>query len=462
MSGILLFGSMIVFDRFLFVFTIASHITLVSTSIALAVTIVLAEYLSIKRNDMFFSDLVRRLTKVFVISFGVGTASGIVMAVELVTLFPGFLTLVSQTGVIALFYFEVFAFFLETLFLMLFVYYANAFKRKWTHWFVGVLVAAGTLISGVLIVAVNAWMNTPNGFDIATFISSNGKTLTGVNPWAPFATLSTLAEIAHVLSTTLFTGSMIIGGYFAYRLIRYKKSEEKALLTKGLRLTWVVSIVTLILAGLTGTNEMATLLTGQPLKYAAFDANTFPGTNLPEKFLGITIPGLQSFLASFETGVTQLPGLSQFPQAIWPPLYVHITFDLMVLGGFIAGGYFLLYLLGLLLKKKVFETKWLLYLQIPAAIGSLIVYQLGWISDEVGRQPWIVYNVMLVSQAANTSASLIIPGILIMAFYIVVVPATFYFFIRVFNSGRKKEEEIERKTIGEEKAAVAGGEGVNY
>lgn len=437
---------MVVFDRFLFVFTIASHITLVATSIGLAITIVLAEYLSIRRNDKYFGSLARRLTRVFVISFGVGTASGIVMAVELVTLFPGLMTLASQTGVIALFYFEVFAFFLETLFLVLYVYYANAFKSRWTHWFVGVLVASGTLLSGVLIVAVNAWMNTPNGFDIAAFISSGGKTVAGVNPWGPFATLSTFAEIVHVLATTLFTGSMIIGGYFAYRLIRYKKPLEKALLTRGVRLTWIVSIVTLVLAGLSGTNEMATLLTGQPLKYAAFDANVVPGTNLPEKFLGITIPGLQGLLASFETGVSQLPGLSQFPPSTWPPLYVHTTFDLMVLGGFIAGGYFLLYLIGLLLKRAPFETAWPLYLQIPAAVGAYIVYQLGWISDEVGRQPWIVYNVMTVAEAANNSTSLIIPGILIMAFYIVVVPTTFYFFVRVFNSGK---DEVQKAAGGE-------------
>lgn len=449
---------MVSFDRFLFAYTIASHITIVTTSIALIVTIVLAEFLSIRRNDPYFGNLARRLTKVFTISFGVGTASGIVMAVELVTLFPAFVTVGAQTGVISLFYFEVFAFFLETLFLVLYVYYADAFKSRWTHFVVGCLVAAGTLISAVLIVAVNAWMNTPNGIDVNAFLQSGGKTITGVQPWAPFFTPSTFAEIAHVLPTTVFTGSMIIGGYFAYRLIRYKKPEEKTLLRKGLRLTWLVSIVTLILAGLAGTNEMATALQDQPLKYAAFDANANPGTNLPEKFLGIVIPGLQSFLAKSETGIAQLPGLSQFPQSTWPPLYVNTTFDLMVLGGFLAGGYFLLYLLGWLLKKKPFDSKVLLYLQIPAAIGSYLVYQFGWITDEVGRQPWIVYNVVTVAQAANQSTSLILPGILIIVFYLITVPATFYFFIRVFNSSKPEEE----KELEESQASVSVVGGVNY
>lgn len=456
--SIALFGTMTGFDRFLFAFTIASHITLVTCSIALVVTIVLAEFLSIHRNDKYFAALARKLTKVFVISFGVGTASGIVMAVELVTLFPGFVTVAAQTGVMELFYFEVFAFFLETIFLVLYVYYANAFRGKWTHLIVGCLVAAGTLLSGVLIVAVNAWMNTANGLNTSALqqgLSSGQLTVTGVSPWSPFFTPSTFAEIFHVLTTTVFTGSMIIGGYFAYRLLRYKLPQEKVILTKGLRLTWAVSIATLILAGISGSHEMATALQNQPLKYAAFDDNMVPGTNLPEHFFGITIPGLQSFLASLETGVTKLPGLSQYSQSIWPPLYIHTTFDLMVLGAFLALGYFALYVIGWLLKKSPFERKILLYLQIPATIGTYLVYQFGWITDEVGRQPWIVYNIVTVAQAANQSTSLIIPGILVIAFYVVMVPATFYFFIRVFNGGDEERVEGSRDDI-----SVAGG--INY
>jgi len=454
-----IFGTMTNFDRFLFAFTIASHITLVATSIGLILIIVLAEFLSIRRNDPDFRNLAQRLTKVFTIAFGVGTASGIVMAVELVTLFPAFVTVGAQTGVIELFYFEVYAFFLETLFLVLYVYYANAFRGKWTHFIVGCIVAAGTLLSAVFITSVNAWMNTPNGLDVSAFtqgLQSGKIAVTGVNPWAPFSTPSTFAEVTHVIPTTLFTGSMIIGGYFAYRLVRYRKPEEKTMLMKGLRLTWVVSIVMLILSGISGTHSMATLLGTQPLKYAALDHNTVPGTNLPERFLGITIPSLQGLLAQFETGVTQLPGLSQFPQSTWPPLWINTTFDLMVLGSFIAAGYFLLYIIGWLLKKSPFSTKTLLYLQIPAAVGSYIVYLFGWITDEIGRQPWIVYNVVNVDQAANQSTSLIIPGILIIAFYIIVVPATFYFFIRVFNSGKQKT------TVHEPAGRAAETIGVNY
>ena len=448
--------SMILFDRFLFAFTIASHIILVSSSIGLILIISIAQFLSIRRKDKYYGNLAHRLTKVFTISFGVGTASGIVMAVELTTLFPGFMKLVTETGVIGLFYAEVFAFFLETICLVVYVYYSDAFRNPYSHWFVSVLIAVGTIMSAVLITMVNAWMNTPNGFNLTTFVQSGA--VTSLNPWAPFLDPSAFAEVAHVLTTTVFTGCMLIGAYFAYRYLRYHDPEEKAILSRGLRITWVTSIVSLLLAGISGSNEMATLLKLQPLKYAVFDGNNAPGAALPERIFGyisnghfvggLMIPGLQGFLASFETGVSQLPGISQFPQANWPPLMIHYTFDLMVLGAFLAGGFLLMWILGLLLKKTPFENRMFLFLQVIAGLGSLVVYELGWVSDELGRQPWIVYNVMRVSSAANNSTALLIPGILIIVFYIVLVPTTFYFFTRVFHSKLEHEESEEVRLTG--------------
>ncbi len=188
---------MLAFVRFLFAFSIGSHILLVSTSIVLIITISIAEFLSIRRGDEAYETLARRLTKMFVVSFGVGTASGIVMAVELVALFPTFMTLAAQTGVIVLFYAEIFAFFLEVLALVLYVYYWNSFRSRYVHWGVSIFVVLGTVLSAVFITMVNAWMNTPNGFDIATFINSGFMTVSGVQPWVGFLTSSTVSEVFH-------------------------------------------------------------------------------------------------------------------------------------------------------------------------------------------------------------------------------------------------------------------------
>jgi cytochrome d ubiquinol oxidase subunit I len=441
---------MSLFVRFLFAFTIGSHILLVSTSIALIVLISAAEFLAIRKNDGVYETLARRLSKMFVVSFGIGTASGIVMAVELVTLFPGFMTLVAQTGVIVLFYTEVFAFFLEVLALILYVYYWNSFGSRYAHWGVSLVVAAGTMLSAVFITMVNAWMNTPNGFDVAAFKSSGLKTVSQVQPWTAFLTTSTASEVAHVVFTTLFAGSMVIGCYFAYWLVRSSDSGEKEMLSRGMRIIGAIAVAMIVLSGLTGSNEMATLLTGQPLKYAALDANINPGTNLPDRFFGTVVnhryvggfevPGLQSLLSQLETGVSSLPGLTQFNESTWPPLLVHTTFNVMAVGGMVLGVSFLAYFVALLLKKRPFESKMFLYLWVPLAVLSVVVYQLGWATDEIGRQPWIVYNVMTVDQAANLSSSLFIPGILVVLLYLLIVPATFYIYARVFKGGATAQE----------------------
>jgi cytochrome d ubiquinol oxidase subunit I len=447
---------MALFDRFLFAFTIASHIILASVSIAMIVVISIAEFLSLRRSDKYCGALSKRLSKVFVIIFGIGTASGIVMAVELVTLFPRFMTLVSETGAISIFYAEIFAFFLETVALVMYVYYAN-YLSKYAHWVLSIFIAAGAILSAVFITMANAWMNTPNGFDASVFIQS-GK-VTGIDVWAPFVTTSTFAEVAHVLPTVLFAGVMLVGGYFAWRYIKSKDIEEKKMLTNGLKIAAALGIVTIVLAIISGINEITTLLKLQPLKYSAIELNPTPGTDLPEKLFGvltngkitgsIEIPHLQSLLVKIETGITTVPGLSQFPTSDWPPLYVHITFDIMVIGGLLFGLFFLAYLVDwTVLKRKPHESKLFLYSWIPLAFIALIIMELGWVTDEVGRQPWIVYNVMTDQQAANLTSGFLVPGILIIAFYVILLPLTFYFFARVFNSKPKPEEEEQNpKTV---------------
>ncbi len=437
---------MLSFVRALFAFTIGSHILLVCTSISLITLISVAEFLSIRKRDQYYDNLSRRLSKVFVVSFGVGTASGIVMAVELVALFPTFMTLVAQTGAMVLFYFEVFAFFLEILALTLYVYYWNSFRRRYVHWVVSLFALAGTMISAVFITMVNAWMNTPNGFDVASYLGSAQKTVTAVQPWAAAFTASAAAQVFHVLVTTLFAGAMILGCYFAYWFLRTRERDEREVFRRALKILGTIAVIAIVLSGLTGSHEVATLLTNQPLKYAALDANVQPGSNLPERLFGgvvngtfsggLVLPGLQGLLAQVETGTTALPGLAQFPAATWPPLLVHTTFDLMIVGGILLGLFFLGYFVWLLLKRRPYESKTFLVLWIPLAVVATVVYQLGWATDEIGRQPWIVYGVLTVAQAANLSQSLFWPGILIVAFYTVIVPVTFYFYARVFAASK--------------------------
>ncbi len=442
---------MVNFDRFLFAFTIGSHILLVCVSIGMAILLCAAEFLAARSSDPYYAALARRLLRPFVVSFGVGTASGIVMAVELVNLFPGFMTLVSETGVIAIFYVEIFAFFLETIFLVVYLYFGRAFRGRYTRWVLTLPIVLGTLLSAVLIVMVNAWMNTPNGFNIGEYLATG--TVTGVNPWAPFLTTSTGYEVFQVLTAVPLTGLMLIGGYFGFRYVRSRNSDERTLLAKGLRVTTGISLVLVVLSIFAGILEIEGLYTYQPLKYAAIELNPVPGTNLPVTIFGslsgqsivggLQIPGLQGSL----THHVMLPGLSQFPSSEWPPLIIHDLFDIMVLGGVLIGLYLIVFAGLWVAGRRPLENRFLAYGLGLFGILTLIVMELGWATDEIGRQPWIVYNVMTVSHAANYSSALLYPGLVIIAFYFLLVPFTFYFMIRVFN-GRPLDLDLKGPAAG--------------
>jgi cytochrome d ubiquinol oxidase subunit I len=447
---------MVDFDRFLFAFTIGTHILLVSVSIGVAILISAVEFLYARTSDKYYGALARRLVRPFVISFGVGTASGIVMAVELVNLFPGFMTLVSKTGVIAIFYVEIFAFFLETIFLVIYVYYGKSFHGRFSRWALTLPIVIGTLLSAVLIVMVNAWMNTPNGFDISTYLATGS--VTGVNPWAPFLTSSTGYEILQVVSAVPLTGIMLIGGYFALRYTRARGVDERTLFLKGLRITTAISLALVVLALIAGVLEIEGMYQYQPLKFAAIELDPNPGSNLPVTIFGslngqsivggLQIPGLQGMLSHH----VELPGLSQYPSSLWPPLIVHDTFDAMVTGSMFLG-LFLLVFAGLWVAgRRPYDRKLLAYGFGFFSFVTALVMELGWATDEIGRQPWIVYNVMKVSAAANYSPALLYPGIFIVAFYLLLVPFTFYFMLRVFNN-RPLESDLQEQS---------GGPDVNY
>ncbi|WP_010901884.1 cytochrome ubiquinol oxidase subunit I [Thermoplasma acidophilum] len=449
------------FDRLLFAYSIGVHIILVTMSISTIVVLSVAEYLGIRYKDKYYDLLAKRLAKVFTIFFAIGTASGIVMAAELVILFPKFFTVVAAVAMVP-FYLEIFAFFTETIFLIIYIYYWDAFKNRMTHWALTFFIGAGTLGSAMFIVMVNAWMNTPNGFNISVF-ESTGQ-ITDVNPWAAVNSPSFLSEIAHVVPVTLLAGTMLMGGYFAYRYLISKNQDDRIFYMKGSKITAALSMAYVILAGISGSLAASSLIVNQPLKYSALELNLLGGRRFePEKLFGtivngkivgaITIPGLQSLLAGTGNASFVVPkGLMYYPMNLWPPLIVHTMFDLMVLFGILIGLYLLAYLVMWAVRKQPYSNKWMAILFPIFGIIAMYTMEDGWVVDEVGRQPWIIYNVMYVYQAANTSTSMIGPGIAMMVFYTILIPVSFYFSARVFN-----REEVS-KEVNESPSAT----GVNF
>ncbi len=435
-------------DRITMAYTLAFHIMFVCVSLSLPVVMVVSEYLGLRKNDRFYNVLAKRLSIALIIFFAVGTASGIAVAAEMLVLFPGFMSFVGKVAILPL-YVEVFAFFGESIALGIYVYSWDRIKSRRLHIFLGSLIAFFANMSGVLIIMLNAWMNTPNGFNIAVYLQ-NG-TLTDLNPLAVFMTPSTPVMVVHGLVSTLFTGSFLLTGYFAFRLLGSRTSDTKKYFGNALKLSFALTMILFIPAGLAGSLSMDMLYAHQPAKYAALDLNMISHNYANEVFFGITIPipGLQSLLAtgSFSGFV---PGLNQFPVTDWPPLLVHDTFDAMVIGGILVGIFFLLSLLSLAvsfylrLKGRTlsegsywkhfhpFNNPAMLRLTLLLSLVSLFIMEAGWVTDEVGRQPWIVYNVMRTAQAANISSGVLPVAILLMTFYAFMFIFTIYILRRIF------------------------------
>ena len=441
------------FDRFMMGFTLGSHILIVTLSIALSIFISVAEFLAIRKKDLYYYVLSKRLTKAFVIFFAVGTASGSVLAVELFSLWPPFMVLIGKVDILP-FYYEVFAFLLESICLVLYFYYWDAFKNRYHHWILSVLIAIGTVMSAVFITLINAFMNTPSGFNIAVYKATGA--VTDVNPIAAVLSPSALWEVTHVVTATVTAGMFALLAYFAINYLKSREKEQKHVYSLGMKLAIIMGTISVILAGLTGDQSMRMIMTLQPLKYAAVELNYFHSQALAPEVLGgilingsihygISIPGLQSMIAFLSLNSTQVvPGLLSYPKSLWPPLFVHLTFDTMVGGGTLMGLY-ALFLSYLIIRKKKFEFKLYLYGMVILGILAEVVYDSGWVTDEVGRQPWIIYNVMTVQSAANLSPSVIPLGVAIIIFYLAVVPFTFYFTARVLKNDSIGNELIKEK-----------------
>lgn len=437
-----------IFDRAAMGFSLGVHILLVMFGVTMPVMILIADYLWIRNGDKVYKTISNRLSTAFAILFAVGTASGTLVAIELLVLWPKFMALVGQVAISPV-NAEVFVFFTEAIFLTTYLLYKDVFSDKRVRLALMLVVAIAAAASGAFITLLNSFMNTPVGFNIPAYL--NNGTVIGIQPFAVFTAPAAAIEVPHVLATTYFAGSAVLMAYFAFMLLRTDDMKKKEYYSKVLKLAFAVCLVAVVFAIITGILSIEGLYNLQPEKYAAIELNLNPVSNAPEIIGGtiangtlqgviLSIPGLQSVLATGSTSGT-VPGLSQFAQSTWPPLFVHTLFDIMVILGFAMGGFLILLFALYMLRVRVLEMKPVQVLLILLGVAATLVIEFGWIVDEVGRQPWIIYNVMTVSQAANQSPSIVILALLIILIYAIILPITYLVIRRVFAK-RPLEKEL--------------------
>ncbi len=428
--------------RMLFGSSMAFHIIFATLGVGITFMILLAEIMRVVRKDSDYGTLAKRWTKGVAILLGVAIPSGTIVGVMLSLLWPGFMEIVGQ--VIALpFQIEIFAFFLEALFLSIYVYAADRLSS--TMRIVSVFfVALGATASAVLITDAHAWMNTPRGFNIV-----NGE-IANVDPLAAVFSPSVFVTAFHVTLSAYLTGAFILAAVAAYKLLRGNLSDrEKAYHRKGMMLSLAVALVMSIFTALNGHETAVMLHEYIPVKLAAAEGLFETQSNAPLAIFGtpspeagrvvggIEIPGMLSWIATGSTdGVIQ--GLNDFPRDDWPPLFVHTLFNVMVgIGMTLLGIAALAWLMWFILRKKEKKEqpfpKWLLAGIVASGPLAMIGIETGWIFSCTGRQPWTIHGIQRTSEAATNSGHLGMLFVLFIGLYITLLVITalvmyFYFY----------------------------------
>lgn len=324
-------------SRTLFGSSLAFHIIFATLGVGIPLLILIVEILRKITGDEDYGIMAKRWTKGFAVLLGVAIPSGTIVGMQLSLLWPGFMELVGHT--IALpFQIEIYAFFLEAIFMAIYVFAADRLSANMRIVAVS-LVALGASASAALITAANTFMNTPAGFTY-----ENGE-IVNVDPWAAFFNPSYATSSVHVLLSAYMTGAFAITSIAAYKMIKARSNKrEYAFHRKAFILSIAIGMVMSLGTALNGHNAAQELHEYQPEKLAAAEGLFESQKNAPLVLggftdretqtvkYGIEFPGMLSFLAgnSFDEYVR---GLNEFPEENWPPLYTHTLFNIMVIIG---------------------------------------------------------------------------------------------------------------------------------
>lgn len=387
------------------------HIIFAIIGIAMPALMVAAEGRYLRRRDPLDLELARRWSKGTAIMFAVGAVSGTVLSFELGLLWPEFMR--HAGPVIGMpFSLEGFAFFLEAIFLGIYLYGWQRVSPR-AHWLAGVGVLVCGAASGVFVVCANGWMNTPTGFtlDAAGQIAS-------VDPWKAMFNPAAGPEALHMTIAAFEAVGFAVAGIHAWALLRQPNSM---LHRRALGIALIVGGVAALVQPLSGHQSAAHVAEFQPVKMAAMEAHwdTHAGVGAviggwPDEEEEVTrykieIPYLMSVLAFNDPDAT-IRGLKDFPKEDRPPVaVVHAAFQVMVGCGVALMA---LALLGFWLWWRGGEVplqRWYLRALVFASPLGVIAIEAGWTVTEVGRQPWIVRGFMRTADAVTPMPHLVVP-----------------------------------------------------
>ncbi len=405
--------------------SLAFHIIFAVIGIGMPVLMCIAEWLWLRSKDEVYLNLAKRWAKGTAILFAVGAVSGTVLSFELGLLFPKFM---AEAGAIIgmPFSLEGFAFFTEAIFLGIYLYGWKKVSPR-MHLFSGVIVAVSGAASAVFVVIANSWMNVPRGFELV-----DGK-FTNIDPIAAMMNPAAFPQVVHMVIAAYCATGFAVAGIHAFMLLRRGKTNKFH--QYALSISLIVGGIGAVLMPVTGDLLAKTVAENQPIKLAAMEGQFetekaaplriggIPDEEKRETRWAIEIPYLLSLLA-FNDPYAEVKGLNDFPKDEHPPVaIVHFAFQIMVACGLlmVAVAIWAAWRWWRLRKNKSkfwFDSKWFLRALVFSAPLGFIAIETGWVVTEVGRQPWIIYNIMRTADSVTPMPNLVIPFLTFTILYI--------------------------------------------
>jgi cytochrome d ubiquinol oxidase subunit I len=395
--------------RLHFAFTVTYHYLFPQLTMGLAPLIVALKSLALWKKDDRYNRAARFWAKIFGINFVIGVVTGIPMEFQFGTNWSHFSQwaggVIGQTLAME----GVFAFFLESTFLGLFLYGEKRLSPR-MHWFSAFMVFAGSWLSGYFIVATDAWMQHPTGYvrmaDGSVQLQSFWALV--LNPWAGW-------QYAHNMSGAAITGSFVMAAVGAFYLLSRKHQEQARIYVR----TGVIAglIFTVLQVVPTGDAQGRMLAKHQPATTAAMEALWTTQSDAPMVIMGqpnieqekidnpFVVNRVLSFLI-YGTTKGEVKGLNAFPKDQWPTNIELLYYSYHVMAG--LGTIFIAVMVlsaVLLWRKKLFDARWALWILMLSFPFPYIANTAGWITAEVGRQPWLVYGLLRTADGYSKMVS---------------------------------------------------------
>lgn len=418
-------------------FSLGFHIIFASISMVLPFYMAWAHWKYLRTGSEVHLRLTKAWSKGAAVLFATGAVSGTALSFQLGLLWPGFM---EHAGPIfgMPFSLEGAAFFLEAIFLGLFLYGWDRLTPR-AHWFAGLMVGVCGLASGVLVIAANGWMNSPTGFDWVNGAATN------IDPWKAMFNRAWPLQAIHMLVAAFQATGFAAAGLHAFSLLRERSEANVGFHREALGIILPLTVIASLVQPLVGDLSAKEVAERQPEKLAAMEAHfeTEKAAGLwvggivdeenEEVRYGVKIPYALSFLAHGDPHA-EVTGLDQFPKDERPPVAItHYAFQTMV-----GLGMVMVLVSAFWMFAFKWRREWLLHerflkvlvLLMPAGFVAL---EAGWIVTEVGRQPWVLYRIIRTADAVTPVPGLAITFFTILALYAFLGVMTFTVLFRIYR-----------------------------